>query len=201
MKTLAATLIACVLGFTLRGPGTTWTCECPSRLPPIEALADSTLVLRGRVTQIVPPQPSLRLLRSFPFFAYDTPFYAPLTVRLAVSRVWQGPAYTTVTLQTGQSYSGCGVSFQEGGDYLVYTYENGAGALMTHRCSRTALARDAAGDLALFGAGRAPTMPGPATPLTSTQIAVSLCMAPIVLALIALGALLVRRRARHSVVS
>jgi hypothetical protein len=201
MKTLVATLIACVFGLTIHGPGTALTCECPYRVAPNEALADSTLVFRGTVTQVVPPQPSLRLFRSFPFFAYDTPFYTPLTVTLAVDRVWQGPAYTTVTLQTGQSYSGCGVSFQEGGDYLVYAYENGAGALMTHRCSRTALARDAAGDLALFGAGRAPNTPGPAAPLTSIQIAASLCLAPIVLVAIAVGALLIRRRARHSVVS
>ena len=89
-------------------------CDCPTRIPAIDALADSHAVFVGTVTQVARPQPILQLTRSFPFLRYDTPPYAPLTITLAVSQFWRGPSYRTITLATGMAYSQCGVPFQEG---------------------------------------------------------------------------------------
>ncbi len=110
-----------------------YACECPMRIPAIDALADSYTVFVGTVTHVRPPQPSFRLTRNFPFIIYDTPAYTPLTITLAVSQIWRGPPYRTITLATG-SYFQCGVPFQVGREYLVYAYHNAVGDLTTHRC-------------------------------------------------------------------
>ena len=86
-----------------------FACDCPTRIPAVDALADSNAVFVGRVTQVIGRQPSLQLTHSFPFITYDTPPYAPLTITLAVSQIWRGPPYRTITLATGMAYSQCGI--------------------------------------------------------------------------------------------
>jgi hypothetical protein len=170
-------------------------CECPTRAAPRAALDDSNAVFVGTVEMVRQPQPELRLQRRFPFILYDTPPHAGLTIRLAVAQVWRGPEYRTVTLSTGRAYSGCGVPFVEGGTYLVYAYINGAGDLMTHRCSRTAPVGRAGEDLALFGAGRPPSRDEPwaARP---RDLAWASCGIALVAAMGAGGYALQRRRRR-----
>ncbi len=138
-------------------------CECMHAPEALDALADSNAVFRGTVTEVRDPQPSLRLQSSFPFVVYDIPPYAALTVTIAVSQTWRGPMYRKITLTTGRFYSGCGVPFQNGHEYLVYAYYNGIGELITHRCSRTAVIDHAYADLALFGPGDLPNAEAPST--------------------------------------
>lgn len=45
---------------------------------------------------------------------------APVRVVLDVSRVWKGPAYETLTVETARSGASCGYDFDEGRRYLVY---------------------------------------------------------------------------------
>jgi LPXTG-motif cell wall-anchored protein len=45
---------------------------------------------------------------------------APVRVELDVSRVWKGPAYETLTVETARSGASCGYDFDEGRRYLVY---------------------------------------------------------------------------------
>jgi hypothetical protein len=190
-RALQALALASVI--LLCSPQQALACDCPYLPAPRAALADSNAVFIGTVTMVQQPGPELRLQRSFPFIIYDTPSYAGVTIRLSISEIWRGPDYRTVTLTTGQPYSGCGVGFVEGETYLVYAYINGVGNLMTHRCSRTATVLRAEEDLALFGAGRRPTRDAPPE-MTAPQLIAATCGIVLAAALITLGYLLQRRR-------
>lgn len=191
--TRALLALAIVSAMLLCSPPQALACDCAYLPEPRDALADASAVFIGTVTMVRQPGPELRLQRSFPFIAYDTPPYAGVTIQLATSQIWRGPEFRTVTLTTGQPYAGCGVPFVEGETYLVYAYLNGVGNLMTHRCSRTATVLRAEEDLALFGAGRRPTRDAPPE-VAAPQVLAATCGIVLAAALIMLGYLLQRRR-------
>ncbi|HMP42061.1 MAG TPA: hypothetical protein PKA05_16910 [Roseiflexaceae bacterium] len=132
------------------------TCSCPPRPAPYAAVADSHLVFAGRVTQISQPLPQLRLQRMPPYLSFDIPPHAPLRVRFEVTEQWRGRVPAIIEITTARFYSSCGVPFQINAEYLVYGYYNGAGDLMTHRCSRTSELALAAEDRLLLGRGAPP---------------------------------------------
>jgi hypothetical protein len=161
----------------------------PTPEDPIAALADSHRVFQAQVIKVREPQPELRWSSSFPYIQYNTPFYGGRTITLALEAIWRGDREAELTLTTGRPYSGCGVDFQVGERYLVYAYINGAGNLMTHRCSRTVQLSYAGEDLALFGPGE--------PPLPADDAPIAWVILPTGVALLALAGWWWRRAGAH----
>lgn len=73
----------------------------------------------------------------------------PVEVTFDVSRVWKGPAYETLTVETARSGASCGYDFDEGRQYLVYATgsapdrDGGPGSLQVGLCSATIQVSDA----------------------------------------------------------
>lgn len=76
-----------------------------------------------------------------------------LTVRFAVSETWKGAEGPEIELQTAGNSAACGFAFQEGEEYLVYTYEtSGTGPdTATGICQRTTELSNAGEDLDALG--------------------------------------------------
>jgi hypothetical protein len=160
-------LLACAAGLAWSQIGAARvgaTCSCPPKPAPYAALADANLVFAGRVMRIEQPAPQLTLQRTPPFVQYGVPPHAPIAVTIATQEYWRGPVSESIIITTGRFFSSCGVIFREGGEYLIYAYYNGAGILMTHRCSRTGELQGAGEDLAQFGQGTPPVALPPAAP-------------------------------------
>jgi len=142
--TLIATLSAVALG-----PSSGLACSCMLSSP-AEELDHATHVFSGRVT------------------AWEDPYAAdviqdslePVTITLAVERVWKGDVGPTVQVQTARDGASCGFTFHMGEQYLVYAYNS-----QVSLCSRTMGLASASEDLAALGTGHEParetTAPSP----------------------------------------
>lgn len=140
----AILLLAILVGLLLVNPTRLFACFCVPEKSPADELARSTAVFAGRVTQIE---------------ASSTPMWEDVesvNVTLQVSRVWKGPLRTTLTVLTARQGIDCGYEFEEGVEYLVYARGSGDD-LTVWFCSRTQLLDAAQEDLAVLGAGSAPT--------------------------------------------
>lgn len=128
---VAAVQPTCVFACTCRRPG-----------PPQEALTNATAVFSGRVTAIRAPA--------------DRGGPDPVEVTFAVTQGWKGADQPTVVVDTPGSSASCGVDFVEGEAYLVYASAS-EGRLQTNLCNRTTQLAMAGEDLAVLGAGSAPS--------------------------------------------
>ncbi len=120
-------------------------CSCIPPAPPADALQEATAVFSGIVTHINRPS------------AFDSTL-DPVTVTIASSEIWKGPPSRLITVSTAREEPSCGFGFQVGKEYLVYA-SGDPDALSVSLCSRTALRTQAAEDLAVLGAGFAPSPP------------------------------------------
>ncbi len=116
-------------------PTTTFACSCADPGTPAEALAQSELVFRGTVTWIDRED--------------DERWVA---VQFNVETVWKGSGAEAITLTTPADTAACGYPFEEGVEYVVYSW-NGDDV---GRCSRTAPVAFAGEDFAVLASG-APT--------------------------------------------
>jgi hypothetical protein len=74
---------------------------------------------------------------------------------LEIATVWKGQVAKTLTLTTPGSSASCGITFEQGKEYVVYAQVSD-GVLSTTLCSRTRPVGDAAEDVAALGAGQPP---------------------------------------------
>ena len=118
-------------------PERSYACYCMPTGLPSEGLAESATVFAGRVVSIDRRQ-------------VKNSSADPLIVEFDVKTVWKGPANRTIFLKTPVSGVSCGYSFDEGVEYLVYSW-NGR---EVYWCSRTRPLSEAAYDLAELGPGR-----------------------------------------------
>ena len=148
------TLITTLCGLWLfAGMGQSYACSCVEPDPPSEALANSTVVFAGRVVAI----------RGFEVPASGIVSTADLgTIEIKVSTVWKGPVQETMFVTTVRDGAGCGFTFTEGQEYVVYS-RSGATPPEVSLCSRTRLASNAQEDFAALGEGRTPE-PGSRAP-------------------------------------
>jgi hypothetical protein len=139
-KMLAALVVVALM--TAVQPACVFACSCVPPPPPAEALANSTAVFAGQVTEIVAPA--------------NLGGPDPVQVTFAVSKGWKGAEQPTIVLNTSGSSASCGFEFVKGQEYLVYatTFE---GRLETGLCTRTAQLDLAGDDLAALGDGTVPT--------------------------------------------
>lgn len=123
-------LIVSMLGlWFLTSPTSTYACSCAPPGTPEEALAQSELVVRGTVTSIgSADQEGL------------------LEVTFDVATVWKGPDSEALTLLTPDDSAACGYPFDEGVEYVVYSWDG----VDVGRCGRTAPVELAGEDLAAF---------------------------------------------------
>lgn len=130
---LIGALVAAVVALQ---PCTAFACSCLPPGTPDEELQKSTAVFAGRVASIT---------------TVNRGGVAPqLQVRFDVSQSWKGPAAKQIEVLTSESSASCGVTFEQGGEYVVYSNDS-EGFLNASLCSRTASAADAADDLAVLG--------------------------------------------------
>jgi hypothetical protein len=131
-----ATLSALVLG----APSRSLACKCAEPPPPTEALAQSTAVFEGQVTQLNATADELE-------------------VTLRVTRAWKGAdkEKETIRVRTRKDSAACGVPFEAGQSWLVYanqtTEHDSAITLSVLRCGRSRLAEEASEDFAALGLG------------------------------------------------
>ena len=121
-------------------PGQSYACSCIDPGSPSEELADSVVVFAGRAVSIDRSLVSGSSLD-------------PIIVEFYVHTVWKGPASQVTHLTTAAFESSCGYSFEEGGEYLVYSWNGWEVSL----CSRTRPLSQAAYDLGELGPGQTPT--------------------------------------------
>lgn len=88
----------------------------------------------------------------------------PMGITFQVSEWWKGPGSETVDVQTAASEVSCGYPFNEGVDYLVFAYEEGAGdgEPEVGLCGSTSPLSEAGTTLAIIGSTGAEVGPHPA---------------------------------------
>lgn len=139
-----------VIGAILAGaviaawPTCAYACSCRPPGTPAEELGQSDAVFRGTVVSVKAPTGPVAS-------SADS-----TTVTFSVSTVWKGQITQTRTITTPGSSASCGVSFEQGKEYVVYGRAN-EGALTTNLCSRTRTIEEASEDIAAFGAGQPPS--------------------------------------------
>jgi hypothetical protein len=144
-------LIATCLAVLLTAPSTSHACKCAPPPEVAEALAQSSAVFEGQVTQVNTTETELE-------------------VSLRVTRAWKGVDTETVRVRTRKDSAACGVEFSVDQVWLVYanqTTEDAAIALQVLRCGRSRLAADAGDDLTVLGLGVVPVAPREPAPATS----------------------------------
>ena len=114
-------------------------CTCILPGSPVEELAESSVVFKGRVV-------SLRHYDVFGKWSSTD----PTRVEFDVGAVWKGPLKSKIYLTTARIEASCGYSFQKGVEYLVYSRDGATISL----CSRTRPLGEAHADLAQLGKGR-----------------------------------------------
>lgn len=91
---------------------------------------------------------------------------APVQVNFDVSRVWKGPGYETLTVETERSEASCGYDFDVGRRYLVYAgdaspSDGGSETLQVNLCGATTQVRGAEAVSLLGDAGVVPDTENP----------------------------------------
>ena len=138
---LVAGLAAALLAL-LAGAEPAHACYCGPSGSPAEALERADAVFAGEVT-------SVKFSGASPYRLSSS---ALVTVEFRVTRVWKGPRWPTLTVETERSEISCGYEFKEGQNYIVYTWEGSRTGL----CTRTAPAWMAFADLVALGPGQWP---------------------------------------------
>lgn len=134
-------VMAALLG---ANPQRSFACFCVPEGSPSQELAQSSAVFSGRVIDIEHASASIRQN------------VESVNVTFQVSEVWKGPRRHTVTVLTARQGIDCGYEFESGQEYLVYA-RGAEERLVVWFCSRTQPLASAGEDLAVLGAGNAPT--------------------------------------------
>jgi hypothetical protein len=147
----ALPVFASFLAVLLASPSTSHACKCAPPPEVAEALAQSSAVFEGQVTQLNTTETELE-------------------VSLRVTRAWKGVDTETVRVRTRKDSAACGVEFSVDQVWLVYanqTTEDAAIALQVLRCGRSRLAAEASDDFGVLGLGVVPVAPREPAPATA----------------------------------
>lgn len=128
-------------------PTCAYACSCRPPGTPAEELGQSDAVFRGTVVSVKAPSGPV------------TSSADNTTVTFSVSTVWKGQITQTGTISTPGSSASCGVTFEQGKEYVVYGRLN-EGSLTTNLCSRTGTIENATEDIAALGTGQPPSANG-----------------------------------------
>ena len=138
-----AMLVPLIGALFLLYPEPSYACKCAVAGSPSEELAKSGMVFQGQVVSIIELEAGV-----------GTPTSAGrLSIEFDVETVWKGSVAQSMNLMTNRDTASCGVSFEEGATYVIYS----EGDSSVHRCSRTRSLSEATQDLAELGQGQAPT--------------------------------------------
>ena len=141
---LTMLLLIVVGAMVVARPSCAYACSCRPPGTPAEELGQSDAVFQGIVVSVKAPTGPVAS-------SADS-----TTVTLDVSKVWKGQVTQTTMLTTPGSSASCGVTFEQGKEYVVYGRVN-EGALSTNLCSRTRTVADATEDSTALGTGQPPT--------------------------------------------
>lgn len=129
-------------------PTPSYACDCVYPKPPKEAMADAGAVYAGKVLKVE------KLKEHF-------------KVTFAVDTAWKGVASAETSVLTAiGGQASCGIDFEKGREYLVYTNQTPDGQMHASLCSRTKELQQADDDLKELGAG---TKLWAAPPLQQTE--------------------------------
>ncbi len=150
---IALALLVVLGAGALQQPRAAYACSCMAPPPPSEARDSAVAVFAGTVAGIAPNGPN----------------GTSLLVTFDLQQSWKGPEGRQLTIATGADSAGCGVSFTQGEEYLVYGFAQ-EGQIWTSLCSRTAPLANAGDDLAALGAGN--QVDGAAAPVTTSTMGI-----------------------------
>lgn len=142
-KRLAAATLLILVTFAREGGA----CTCNGKVPPLQELDDSELVITGEVVEKI---------------AIGEPYYPEsYDVRVRIKKIIKDKSLKnkvgeTVVVHTGSGNGDCGFRFESGRSYLVYAYES-QGVLTTDGCTRTKRL-DKAGDEVVELEGKRPAL-------------------------------------------
>lgn len=126
--------------FTFSGSSSVHACSCIAPKPPTEAMGEADSVFRGYAKSITQQAVDDLTPRGF-------------LVEFEASEIWKGDLVTQYLVKTAQDSASCGFNFEEGNEYLVYTYLDEEGEHVTNLCLRTAAVADAEADFTELGQG------------------------------------------------
>ncbi|HZX00668.1 MAG TPA: MYXO-CTERM sorting domain-containing protein [Bacilli bacterium] len=129
-------------------------CKCVPPPPVATAVEGATAVFAGKIVSVSREADQMK----------------PIVAKFSVSKSWKGSVGQEVEVRTNSSSAACGLSFEEGAEWLVYA-DTKEEKLTASICSRSKTLDGAKEDLAELGSGTAPqggsgTPPAPTTPAT-----------------------------------
>lgn len=141
-------------------PQPAFACSCPGMpYPPEQAFKTSQEIFSGKVISITKDENVNEAQSMFPHYK----------ILFQVLDSWKGDNKDIVTVATGINEDACGISFQEGENYIVYAYDDtqyGDG-LATGLCQRTKLLASAQDDLTFLNPQSSSGVGGTTTSSTS----------------------------------
>src|SRR5882724_4406874 len=129
--------ITSFLFFLLCSVQTAEPCSCSITNPVCSAYWDTQLVFRGLVTDItfVPDEPPRQVTLNGKVATLSAA--GTIEAHFRVIENFRGDASSEITIRTPSQGPACGVTFQRGTEYLVYSYQEANGEWWTGKCTRT----------------------------------------------------------------
>lgn len=129
--------VASLLFFLLCSVETAKPCSCSITNPVCSAYWDTQLVFRGLATEItfVPDEPPRQVALNGKVATLSGP--GTIEAHFYVIENFRGEAGSQVTIRTPSQGTACGLTFQRGTEYLVYSYQEANGEWWTGKCTRT----------------------------------------------------------------
>jgi hypothetical protein len=128
-----------LLAALLLTPGLSCACTCGGQDPICSAYWQTPVVFRGRVLEQTLVGHTVQAVKNLDgtYSTIESPGYK--RVRFSVLESFKGDSRTSdIVVLTNEQESACGVPFEDGVEYLVFTYTNqSATELWTSRCSHT----------------------------------------------------------------
>ena len=139
-------------GATPRGA---YACSCAEPPEPRDALERSSTVFSGMVVDVSTEGAEGSAMRR--------------AVKFDVISAWKGVDKAQMTVYTAMDSAACGIDFEVGKRYLVYTYDS-EGNPNTGLCDRTKLLTVSGEDIAKLGPGRPPIANPAVQPTTQPAV-------------------------------
>ncbi|MGM0836232.1 MAG: hypothetical protein ACQEV7_08750 [Bacillota bacterium] len=128
--------------FSLPFSSSSYACSCFPPGTPFAELEKSDAVFSGKVINVKTDDSTLK-------------------AKISVKESWKGMDSKEVTVHTAIDSAGCGVNFETGKEYIIYSSLED-GKYITYLCSRTAELAYAQDDLTELGEGTVPSKSGDA---------------------------------------
>lgn len=128
-----------LIAILVLAPGVSYACSCAGPSPVCSAYWQSAVVFRGRVVEQTLVSPASQTVKNLDGTSSTVQGPGYYRVRLSVLEMFRGgPHSQEIDILTNEQSSACGVPFETGAEYVVFTYSNeDSNELWTSKCSHT----------------------------------------------------------------